>query len=335
MPLPLPQLTFVRMAEVTPSSTTIDAYLDAIFNGGNPLTDYRGVAVPLTHRWTWTKRQTLGITEAITITPPAGTAMGKAPAIIFGGRALIGTPVTPTPASPDAMSNSLPYVGLSKNSGAYVSWDAALPFGPGSSWFGFWRTGAASVLATTTYLRVFISQETILLQAIEAGGNAQYWAYIGALGEPYDADTSVSGETDNRLYGQIVSGSSTSVSSSWLNTQSVFGHSTSASAPHGGVLTPNAGTIIPCGRLTEYPTAGTTAQPQTPSGVYAAEAMAWAQSPATFTPTGSRMGTIRGIYPIGLMQSGRILRNGTTDLFHVVSTSTIAADDALLLPAVP
>lgn len=335
MPLPLQNLTFARMADVSPVGTTIANLIDAIHAAGSAATDYRGTALPASHLWTWTQRQVAAITEAVTVTPPAGTPMTRAPAIIWGGRAAITVPVTPTAAAPDVMFNSIPFLGISKNSGAYVSWDAAQPFGPASSWFGFWRQGAGALLAVTTIIRLYISQETIFIQFIQAGGTSQSWGYIGAIGEPYDNDTILSGETDNRLYGQITSGSSGNVSGAWLNTADIFNHSVTAQAPHMGTFVPNSSLIYACNRLGEYSAAGSVANLTTPSGMFAGERMAFAQATGTNTPGGSRMGTVRGVYPAGLIQSGRFVRNGATDILHYVSTSTIAADDGFFLPAVP
>jgi hypothetical protein len=334
MALPLPALTFVRMADRSPTSTGIGDMLDAVFNGGSALTDYRGTSVPSTHRWTWTKRQASSITEAVTVTAPASTPMTKAPGIIWAGRAVVNTPAAPTPATPDTMFNSTLFVGVSKNIGSYGSWDAAKPFGAGSDFFGYWRAAPLATNATTTVVRVFVSQETILVQVIQSGGTSQSWQYAGAIVEPYDADTLLSGEADNRLYGQTTSGSAASVSAAWLTSSDVFTHSSTAQAVHTGVFNPNASTIAPFGKLQIYiSSAGTAANLQTPSGSYAAELMACALWSGT-TPSLSRLGTLRGLYPIGTVQSGRYLRSGATDLYHFVSVSTVAAAQGMMLPAV-
>ena len=339
MPLPLPAPTFVRMADVAVTSlgaALINNFLDAVYLAGSPLTDYRGTSVPSTHRWTWTQRQAGGLTEAVTITAPAGTPMGKAPAIIVAGRASVNVPAAPVPAAPDVMFNSLPFIGLSKNAGAYVSWDAALPFGVGSSHFGYWRMGSASVVTVGTVIRTFVSPESIIFQIIQVGGVAQTWAGAGAIVEPYDADTTLSGETDCRLYGQFTNGSSANVNALWLSAADIFAHSGVASAPHFGWFTPGGSTIVIGGRLTEYLSGGgTAANLVTPSGVFAGELMPCAQYLATFTPSGPRVGTIRGVYPAGSVQSGRYLRNGATDLYHYVSTSTIGPAHGFMLPASP
>ena len=47
------------------------------------------------------------------------------------------------------------------------------------------------------------------------------------------------------------------------------------------------------------------------------------------------MGTVRGLYAAGLVQAGRYLRNGATDLYHFVSMNTGAAAQGIMLPAVP
>lgn len=89
------------------------------------------------------------------------------------------------------------------------------------------------------------------------------------------------------------------------------------------------------GRQQAYFAAGAAAELQTPSGVYVGDVLQMAKNSATTTPNGSRLGTLRGIYGAGAVQSGRYLRDGSTDKYHFVSTDPTAAADGFMLKAVP
>lgn len=73
MGLPLPALTFVRLADVSPTGTAISDLLDAIYNALNVSVDYRATAIPSTHQWLQTsggsagasRFQSGGLTEAV------------------------------------------------------------------------------------------------------------------------------------------------------------------------------------------------------------------------------------------------------------------------------
>mgnify|MGYP001616299950 CR=1 FL=1 len=328
MPLPLPSLTFYRMPDQSPAGTLISDLLDAIYSGLVSTTDYRGTSLPSAHRWTITRQRPVIVTEAVDCAPPAGTPMTRSPRILYAGRIVNAG----TMASPDTSAASVLQVGINKLGGAYSDWSAASPYGTGS-WFGYWRAAPVGANAVATVVRCFISTETIFVQIIQAA-TTQYWIYAGATVEPYDADTTNSGETDNRLYGMHTSGGASAVSASFLSTNAaMWNHSTSGSSYHSGVFTPGAGTIIAGGRRRIQTFATAAAELQTPSGVYVGDIMEFGRSTATDTNAGNRMGTIRGIYSAGLVQSGRYLRSGATDLWHFVSVDTTVADDGIMLPA--
>ena len=50
--------------------------------------------------------------------------------------------------------------------------------------------------------------------------------------------------------------------------------------------------------------------------------------------SGATLGLLRGIYWLGASQGGRTLRNGATDLNHIISTDYTNPDDAFMLRAV-
>jgi hypothetical protein len=317
------------MPDVSPAGVLISDLLDAIYTSWSGAVDYRGTALPAANQWVVTRKIPGLVTEAVVALPPAGTPMTKNPAIIAAGRiANAGVMATP-----DASAASALQIGINKNSGAYVDWTVALPMTRGQ-WFGYWDAAATSANIVGTVVRSFISAETIFTQIIQASAT-QWWMYSGAVVEPYDADTTNSGETDNRLYGQFVQGRS-ALSTTWLNgAGAMWGHGVNATEVHGGVFTPNAGTIFAGGRKNINGVIGSVAETQTPSGVYVGDIMEFARSTTGNTNNGVRMGTIRGVYCAGYVQSGRYLRNGGTDLYHFIGADTLNPLSAVMLPAVP
>jgi hypothetical protein len=70
------------------------------------------------------------------------------------------------------------------------------------------------------------------------------------------------------------------------------------------------------------------------SGAFIGDIMDFGRNSATGQNAGTRLGTLRGIYRAGAVQSGRYLRSGATDLYHYVSVDTANAAHGLMLPAV-
>jgi hypothetical protein len=259
--------------------------------------------------------------------------MAMSPAIIFAGDSA-GSAVTM--ASPDTTGANALLVGLNKQGGAYSGWKTATPFGSGS-FFGYWRCGRPTALAAGTVIRAFISQETILVQIVEPTVTNQTWVYVGATVEPHTNDTTNAAESDNRLYGQITTGTNV-VSATWISLAStpggIFSSSTTNGHVHNGVFVPNTGAIVAGGRcnVMQNVTASTL---QEPSGQYVGSLMEWAANTGTFVPAGIRYGTIRGLFMAGVVQSGRYLRNGVTDLYHYVSPDLSGAVQGMMITAAP
>jgi len=334
MAYPVPALTFVRCADVTPSGATVEAMNDAIYAAITAANDYRGTAKPSTHVWTVTRRQVASLTQALTCEPPAASGLGVTPVVIIAGRALVGTPTSPTMLSPDTAFNATLNVGVNKNGGAYNSWDAALPMTSGQ-WSGYYRA-SATTMATSTIVRVYVSQETILITTINASAS-HAWFYAGAILQPYSNDTSVCAETDGRLYGMCVSGGTSAVAATWLtSTGAMWSHNITANNLHAAVFQPNTGTVWSCGTRTVYSTGGgTIPETQDSLGVYIGDIMDFGRNIGTTgANTGTRLGTLRGIYRAGNVISGRWLRTGSTDLYHYVSVDTANVANAMMLPAV-
>lgn len=330
MAFPVPGLTFIRCADTSPAGTTIQDFLDAIYSALSAANDYRGTAKPASHAWTFTRRQVTGVTNAVTCEAPAALGL-ISPVVIFAGRTLPGTPTTLTP---DTTAASVPLVGVNKNGGAYNSWDAALPMTSGQ-FSGYWRAGSTGSNAVATIVRCFVSQETIFVQVIQTA-TIQSWVYAGGILQPYTNDTSLACETDGRLYGMVTPGSAGGVSLSWLTTNNVyFSHSTTASATHAGVFQPNSVTMYACGTRTAYTAGGGAVAELTDlSGAFIGDIMDFGRNTASGQNAGTRLGTLRGVYRAGSVQSGRYLRSGSTDLYHYVSTDTANPSNGLMLPAV-
>jgi len=332
MAFPLPALTFARMADVSPAGVLISDLLDAVFTSWSAGTDYRGTALPSTHLWGVTRKRPTVVTEAVVALPPAGTPMGLNPAILVAGRiANAGTM-----AAPDTSVASALQVGINKNSGAYADWTAASPMTSGQ-FFGYWRGGPTAMNAVGTIVRSFISAESIFCQIITSGA-VQSWFYVGAVASPYNNDATNNAESDNRLYGMVVSGGTSSVSSSWLNSTTAaafLNHNITAGGHHCGVFQPGSTNLYPGGRRSLWGTAAVADSLTDSAGWYDGEAVEIGKSLGSNANSGNRLGVIRGLFLAGSVQSGRYLRNGSTDLYHYVSMNTGAAADGMMLPAVP
>jgi hypothetical protein len=333
MAFPVPPLTFVRCADVSPAAATIAGFLDAIYTALSAANDYRGTVKPASHAWTFTQRQVSAVTNAITCEAPAALGL-ISPVVIIAGRASVNVPVAPTMLAPDTAFSSICNIGINKNGGAYNSWDAALPMTSGQ-FSGYYRGVYSALNVTATIVRCYVSQETIFIQCI-GSATVQGWMYAGGILQPYTNDTSLACETDGRLYGMTISGGTSSVSTTWLTTAvAMFSHSTAASANHSAVFQPNTATMYACGTRSVYSSGGgAVAETQDGSGAYIGDIMDFGRNSASGQNAGTRLGTLRGIYRAGSVQSGRYLRNGSTDLYHYVSTDTANPSNGLMLPAV-
>ncbi len=90
-----------------------------------------------------------------------------------------------------------------------------------------------------------------------------------------------------------------------------------------------------CGTRTIYSTGGgTIPETQDSSGAYIGDIMDFGRNITSGQNAGTRLGTLRGVYRAGNIQSGRYLRSGATDLYHYVSVDTSNVGNGLMLPAV-
>jgi hypothetical protein len=329
MSLPLPSLTFYRMADRSPATSDIAGLLGALLAALQSTVDYRGTSLASTHLWTATSR-----TNAISITAPSGTAMTQTPGLVLAGAAA----GAPTMASPDSFTASNLLMSITKGAGAWTAWDNATPLGGTNS--GYWRAAGTTWNSTSAIVRVFISQEVIRVQLIGSTVTQQAWLSFGAIVEPHTTNADSGGltaETDDRLYGMDATGGGANMTAAWLSSNasaSPWAHSTTAGQSHMMVFQPGSSGLYTCGKRRVFASAGTVAESQDAGGRWVGDLIDLGRSTGSANNSGVRVGMLRGVYPIGQMQSGKVIRNGSTDLYHVISTDTTGAADALLLPAV-
>ncbi len=337
MSLPLPGPTFYRMPDQSPATANIQGLLDALYAALGSATDYRGTSLPSTHLWTVDRQQVMGTTVSVYMTPPSGTAMTFAPGLIFAGSS---SASTPTMASPDTFTASNVLFGIVKTPGAYNDWVAASPFTSGS-FSGYWRGAGTTWNATGAVVRCYISEEIVFIQFIGTTVTQQTWISSGAIVEPHTSYVDSSGldaESDDRLYGFWTSTGNGTMNLGWLNannTSAPFTYSAGAGTAHCAAFQPGTGSLYTCGRKTIFATSATSTELTTNNSTFVGDLVPMCRTTGSNAHNGARLGFLRGVYPIGLIQSGRTIRNGSTDLYHAVSTDTTLPADAILLPAAP
>lgn len=332
MSLPLPAQTFYRLADQSPSAATLAALIDCFYNAFTATTDYRGTALASTHQWTGGARyQNAGTTEAAYVAAPSGSSMTLAPKILFAGAASAGSATFQT----DTFLASGLHGGIAKNAGAYNAWNSATPFTSGQ-WSGFNRVAPTAANATTTVVRPYVSQEMWVFD-IWTSATSHYPVIIGAIVEGR-TDDSTTVESDDRLYGMFSQGSAGAMSSAFLSSISQFlDHVTATTGSvHGFAFVPGSGSVYTCGKkfLLQAAASATTGVDQDQSGAWMGDDIPIARSSSSSTNAGRTLGRLREVYVGGAIQGARTLRNGSTDILHVIGYDNNNADDAIILPAV-
>ena len=324
MGLPLPTQTFYRMDDVTVASANIQGLLDAIFTALSDTVDVNGTTLPASHTWTWARFQNASVTESVyTTAVPAGP--GVTPRIIFAGAASgSGTMV-----APDTWVASNVHVGINKNSGSYNAWGNAAPFTSGQ-FSGYTRVSGTAANITSCVVRAYIGQESVFLDIIQAAAS-HWWVYVGAIIEPWTDDSSgasLVSETDNRLYGMIVSGGGGVLAAAFLSgnsSQDWLSHATGAGNSHGYVLQPNASGTYTCESVSYWRQAPS-GQQADGAGKYSLEAVTMVRDSNTVA-----LGRLRELYRFGLGQGGKTLKNGADELAHIIGVDTSTNDDCIAL----
>ena len=100
------------------------------------------------------------------------------------------------------------------------------------------------------------------------------------------------------------------------------------------VFQPSTSNVYGCGRKHRFVSAGSATQTTTMGGKYAGHLMAIARTTAGATPDGYVLGNLRNTAPIGQVQSGKRLWDGSAnDYYHLISTDTTGAADGIMLKA--
>ena len=305
------------------ASATVAAVLDAIHGLGLAVTyaDATTRTPGSGSAWTWSRYQNVGVTESAHAVPPLSTLTQK---IILAGRA---TSATPPMAAPDTYFANNLLASVAKNAGAYLAWDNANPFTSGQ-FFGYWRAWPISAGVGTVFL--YESQEAVMVVVSTTAGLV-YPLMLGAWCDPESPDVVLDAESDGKLYGSMVCGAlSGGLSATWWTqqvTNSLWITDVTAGESHCGVFTPGAGSIIVAERLWVVLSSMTATGMQTRSGRFgrAAVGLRMANAPTAL------LGRLREIFMFSDAQTPSKQTNAGSTIGYVVSGSTVAQADAILL----
>lgn len=336
MALPLPTPTYYRKADVLVTSATVDGFLNAIFTSLSSSTDYRGTTLPSTHTWTWARYQSGSTTQAVYNTSvPSGTPMTQNPCIIMAGVTATGS-LAPTMLSPDTFTNAVPMIGMIKNPGSYLAWDNINPMTSGQ-FTGYTHLAGTGVNAVNTRVRSFVCEDSIFFQFI-VNNNTQFWAHAGAIAEPFTSyqnsffNSMPACETDDRIYGIAAVGSTAALNSAFQSTaQTIYLQTNTLANNHFFIFQPNSANIIGLLRRRIPATAQYAANEERDmAGNYVFCSYEFIRTNLF------KIGQSRGVYPFGNNFANKtILRNGNTDLYHILSYDLVGRSESLVLKAAP
>lgn len=275
--------------------------------------------------WTWSRYQNAAVTEAMHAAPPTDTLAQR---IILAGQAA--AVKTPTMASPDTSAAVVIMAGINKNSGAFNAWDNAAPFTSGQ-FSGFWRAWPGTAGAGTVYL--YECQEAVIVLITTTAGGV-YGILLGAFIDPESPDVALDAESDGKLYGWSVSGVTGAMSTSWWTaggTADWLRHSASASQCHAAVFSPGAGALLTFEPLLSPRTTMSASGVKSRSGRWGRASLQ--ARAAAAAPNDQTLGRFREICAFSDAQVPSKQSNGGVTIGHVVSASTSAPADAVLLLA--
>jgi hypothetical protein len=333
----LPNVNWRYVGNVPFAVASVAAALDALYTLGTALLYADGSArTPGSgSAGTWARYQNVGVTESLQCTPATNTLAQR---IILGGYAAASVPVPlPTMASPDTSAADVVMISMNKNSGAFTTWNAALPFTSGQ-FFGFWRAWATSNGIGSVDL--YECTEGIWVVFRNASGSGTFHCYAGAGIDPESPNTTLDSESDGKLYGVWVTGSTTAAPTNnfsivTASTQRVpWNHNTTANTlPHAAVFTPGSGTLITvCPSIvlsgTLHPPSTTSFK--TRSGRFGRAASLVVGS-TVVAPNDPIIGSVRGVTYSGNAALGQRLVDGATTVGYFVAATAAAADSAYLL----
>ena len=235
----LTALSHQYVGQSTTTAVTAAAQLDALWTLLTATTYFDGsTRTPGSgNAWTWARYQNAGVTEAVYGTPPTGSIAQR---VLIAGYASAPTPAI-TMLAPDTAQTTTLHMGVSLNSGQFTTYNAALPFGAGSRWSGYWRlSGGVSAGVTPTDWRYYETAETVVLVCSVQGTNHRV-GHAGAIIDPETPDA-VDAETDGRVYGMYVTGSNSAMANSMLSSVAAQGnwyaHGGLVGYTHSGMFSP-------------------------------------------------------------------------------------------------
>ena len=307
---------------------TVDAALAALYTLGTAVTyaDATTRTEGSGSAWTYTgnRYQNAGVNEALYPVSPTNTLNMRC---LIAGQATGGVK-TPTMGSPDTAATVTIMASISKNSGAWTTWDAALPFTSGSS-SGLFRVWPGAAGAGTVYL--FESQEAaVIMFSTTAGG--MYGLIMGAWIDPESPDTTLDAESDGKLYGVCMSNITTVMNVAWWSMGSVsdwLKDTATLSQCHNRIFTPGAGTMIGLAPLLTPRVAMTANAMKSRSGRWGRQAIALRATAAAAND--QTIGRAREMYLFAPVQMPAKQSNAGVTIGHCVSASSGATADAILL----
>lgn len=330
MSLPLSIPTFYRLPDVYLGGTSITNMLTAVSSSLTSLVDYRGTTIPNTHLWTWATASTGGTFTTIYNTAvPASSSMTLNPTIIFAGTTGSFSPTMTTLDTPFA--NNTLWIGVNKNGTNYTNWTSSLPMTTGS-FTGYQRSVPNGSFATTTFIRTYVSQESIFCVVPTSVGSTQtaYWTYAGAIVEPTTPNTisTASAELDDRIYGMITNGT-TANTNTFLTANDGFLYY------RGSVFLPSTSTVINISKRNHFNTAVNTNNEIDMAGNYIFEKIRMIRFTGGALIANAAAGTLHGIYYGGATRSNKstIRNSNDQDLFHIVPYSFTNNSQAIVLKA--
>lgn len=305
------------------ASATVASALDALYALGLRTTydDSTNRTPGSGSAWTWSRYQNVGVTEACYATPPTDTLGLR---VILAGAAAAASPVQ-TMAVPDVAAAGTLHANVVKNAGSFASWNAAAPFTSGQT-FGYWRAWASASGAGT--VRLYEGTEAVLV-LISAGNGNIFAVILGALLDSQSPDTTLDAESDGKLYGMITTGPTVSISGA-MNTATAFlDHSVTNSQNHAGVFTPGGSALLAMNRRALANAALTTTTLKTRSGRYVSAPYDYRSTASA--PNDVSLGRLREIAMFADGKTGTRLVSGATTIGYLVSGSTSADQDAVIL----
>jgi hypothetical protein len=333
----LPAVNWRYVGNAPFAVASVAAALDALFTLGTAILYADGsVRTPGSgSAGTWARYQNAGVTESLRCNPATNTLAQQ---IILSGYAAASVPSPlPTMASPDTSAADVVMISLNKNSGAFATWNAALPFTSGQ-FFGYWRAWATSNGIGSVDL--YECTEGVWIVWRNSTGASTFHAFAGAGIDPESPNTTLDAETDGKLYGVWTTGATTAAPTSTFltpsgsTTRTPWNHSATANTGnHAAVFTPGAGTLITVSpavaQLNGLHLPSTTSY-KTRSGRFARTA-AFIVGASAAAPNDPIFGSVRGVAFSVNATLGQRLVDGLTTVGYFVPATATANDQSYLL----